>query len=140
MAIVCRLKHLLILAALFVVSATARVDAGEIIQPIGVTSTIAGDAGSHVDYLLVDNPGFAAAALQRPRVRVCCCRLVRQSPTHWRPFTNEADRHTPSPGRASPVPATRYFPSILARTCRSIQSCSGSMAMARPEILLAISS
>ncbi len=37
---------------------------GEIIKPVGVTSTIVGDAGSAVSYLLDDNPGVAAPALQ----------------------------------------------------------------------------
>jgi len=37
-----------------------------VVTPTSVTGTIAGDAGSNVNYLLVDNPGFAAASLQRP--------------------------------------------------------------------------
>jgi len=37
-----------------------------VITPTSVTGTIAGDAGSHVNYLIVDNGGFGAAALQRP--------------------------------------------------------------------------
>ncbi len=66
MTIGLRPKILLAIAALFAVSANASVEAGAIIQPVAATSTIAGDAGSSVNYLIVDNPGFAAAALQRP--------------------------------------------------------------------------
>jgi len=39
---------------------------GTIIKPVSVTGNIVGDAGSHVNYLLDDNPGFAEATLQRP--------------------------------------------------------------------------
>jgi hypothetical protein len=37
-----------------------------VITPTFVTGTIAGDAGSHVNYLITDNAGFPEAALQRP--------------------------------------------------------------------------
>ena len=37
-----------------------------LIRPVSVTSTIVGDAGSHVDYLIGDNGGFGEAGLQRP--------------------------------------------------------------------------
>ncbi len=37
---------------------------GTVIKPAGVTSTVAGDAGSAVDYLLDDNPGQVAPGLQ----------------------------------------------------------------------------
>ena len=58
-------KNCVILAAL-VALATAPMAPAGIIAPVSATSNIAGDAGSSVDYLLVDNPGFAAAGLQRP--------------------------------------------------------------------------
>jgi hypothetical protein len=37
-----------------------------VITPTAVTGAIAGDAGSHINFLIVDNGGFPAAALQRP--------------------------------------------------------------------------
>ncbi len=37
-----------------------------VVTPVSVTGTIAGDAGSNVNYLLVDNGGFGQGSLQRP--------------------------------------------------------------------------
>jgi hypothetical protein len=37
-----------------------------VVTPVSVTSTIAGDAKSKVDYLLVDNSKYSMASLQRP--------------------------------------------------------------------------
>jgi len=37
-----------------------------VVTPVSVTGTIAGDAGSNVNYLLVDNSGFGQGSLQRP--------------------------------------------------------------------------
>jgi len=60
-----KLAAALTAVALFSMTTNVHVGAA-VIQPVAATSTIAGDAGSSVSYLLVDNPGFAADALQRP--------------------------------------------------------------------------
>ncbi len=47
--------------------AVSLVSAAVVVAPVSVTSTIAGDAGSGVNYLIGDNPGYTTEApLQRP--------------------------------------------------------------------------
>ena len=59
-----KIRHLI--GAAFVLAIAAHSAWAVIVTPVSVTSTIAGDAGSSVDYLLADNPAFAAAGLQMP--------------------------------------------------------------------------
>lgn len=60
------MKHTLRLSLAVSALAAGLASAATVVTPVGVTGTIASDAGGSVNYLLVDNGGFTEASLQNP--------------------------------------------------------------------------